>query len=79
MSTAADYRSDSLDAIDFDIPCAMVWGFVEQQPVVTCGPVDAVADVDYISNSAAPVSKFACGHCVAKLNRQGRLLGVRYF
>jgi len=78
VSTAAEYRSDTLQGIDFDVPCGMVWAR-KGIPTVTCGPADAVADVDYICNTSEPASKFACADCVGKLERQGRLMGVRYF
>lgn len=77
MSTAADYRSDSLDAIDFDIPCAMRWGVMAQ--AIECGPAQAVADVDFLSGYGDLRTKFACEECVARMDSGGWLLGVRYF
>ena len=77
MSAAADYRSDTLQSIDFDIPCELKWGVMEQQ--TDCGPAQAVADADFISGYGDVRTKFACGVCVARMDAGGWLLGVRYF
>ena len=75
MSTAADYRSDTLQGIDFDIPCELKWGSRDAEE---CG-APAVADIDFVNGSDELSTKFACADCVAGVGRGGFLLGVRYF
>lgn len=75
MSTAADYRSDSLSAIDFDIPCELKWG----SPYADMCGAPAVADIDFVNGADEMSTKFACVDCVAGVGRGGYLLGVRYF
>ena len=75
LSTAADYCSDMLAGMDFDVTCQMRWG---DPSADVCSDV-AVADVDFINGDGLPVEKFACGGCVDGMRRGGWLLGARYF
>lgn len=80
MSTAADYRSDSLDAIDFDIPCAMVWGYNPVAPRKVACESAAVADLEFIGADTSEISqRFACAGCVARVKDRGRFVRARYF
>lgn len=80
LSTAADYRSDSLDAIDFDIPCAMVWGYNPVVPRKIPCDAAAVADLEFVAGDTDEISqKFACAECVARVKDRGLFVRARYF
>ena len=80
LSTAADYRSDSLSAIDFDIPCAMVWGYNPVVPRKIPCDAAAVADLEFIGADTSEISQvFACAGCVARVKDCGRFVRARYF